>query len=212
MYYVGLDAHARSFNGDILDCNGKLFKRFDIRGARSDLLAELKKIPGPFAVCYEASCGYGILHDDLATIAQTVKVAHPGHLRLIFRSKRKNNKVDAAKLARILYLDAVPAVHVPDIDVRMWRQTIEFRQKLLCQRVRIKNRIRALLRRQGIDPPRSLWTRKGIDWLKKLELNEACALQRDLLESDLQDQAVKTRTLCARAIRARQREQTPRSS
>jgi transposase len=191
MYYVGLDAHARSFNGDILDCNGKLFKRFDIRGSRSDLLAEMKKIPGPFRVCYEASCGYGVLHDDLATVAQTVKVAHPGHLRLIFRSKRKNNKIDGAKLAKILYLDAVPAIHVPNIDVRSWRQTIEFRRKLLDERVQIKNRIRALLRGQGIDPPKSLWTKKGMNWLKKLELNNACAIQRDILTSDLEGQAGK---------------------
>jgi transposase len=191
MYYVGLDAHAKSFNGDILDCNGKLFKRFDIRGSRSDLMAELKRIPAPFSICYEASCGYGVLHDELAQIASVVKVAHPGKLRLIFASKRKNNKIDGAKLAKILYLDAVPAVHVPGIDVRAWRQTIEFRQKLLGERVRVKNRVRALLRGQGIQPPRSLWTKKGLAWLDKLELNEACALQRDLLTSDLKDHAEK---------------------
>lgn len=191
MYYVGLDAHAKSYNGDILDCNGKLFKRYDIRGLRSDLYTELKKIPGPFSICYEASCGYGVLHDELAKIASVVKVAHPGKLRLIYGSKRKNNKVDGAKLAKILYLDAVPAVHVPSVDVRSWRQTIEFRQKLLGERVRVKNRVRALLRGQGIEPPRSLWTKKGMMWLDKLELNEACALQRDLLVSDLKDRAEK---------------------
>ena len=146
MYYVGLDAHARSFNGDILDCNGKLFKRFNIRGMHCDLLAELRKIPAPFSICYEASCGYGVLHDELAKVASVVKVAHPGKLRLIYASKHKNNKVDGAKLAKILYLDAVPAVHVPGVDVRAWRQTIEFRQKILGERVRVKNRIRALQR------------------------------------------------------------------
>jgi len=187
MYYVGLDAHSLSHNGDILDCNGKLFKRFNIRGDRSDLLKELKKIPGPFSICYEASCGYGVLHDELAKVASVVKVAHPGKLRLIYGSKRKNNKIDGAKLAKILYLDAVPAVHVPSIDVRAWRQTIEFRQKLLGERIRAKNRIRALLREQGIQPPRSLWTKKGVAWLDQLELSEACALRRDLLVSDLSD-------------------------
>lgn len=191
MFQVGLDAHPYSFNGEILDSNGKVFKRFDIRGDRSDLLKELGKIPGPFAICYEASCGYGPLHDALAKVAAAVKVAHPGKLRLIFNSKRKCNKIDAAKLAKILYLDAVPAVHVPNINVRAWRQTIEFRQKLLGERVRVKNRIRALLREQGIRPPRSLWTKKGRAWLEALQLDEACALRRDLMVSDLQDHRVK---------------------
>jgi len=153
-----------------------------------NLLAELKRIPGPFRVCYEASCGYGVLHEALSPLAQNVQVAHPGHLRLIFRSKRKNNRLDAARLAKLLYLGEVPAVHVPPKPVRQWRQVIEFRQRLLGERVRVKNRIRAFLRGEGIDPPKSLWSRKGIVWLKALELEECCALQRDLLEDQLREQ------------------------
>jgi hypothetical protein len=49
-----------------------------------------------------------------------VAVAHPGQLRLIYKSK-KNDRVDAAKLAKLLYLDLVPQVHVPRADVRAWR-------------------------------------------------------------------------------------------
>lgn len=40
-----------------------------------------------------------------------------GQLRLIFRSKRKNDRVDARKLAKLLYLDEVPLVHVPNEDI-----------------------------------------------------------------------------------------------
>jgi transposase len=36
-----------------------------------------------------------------------------------------------------------------------------------------------------------LWTKKGLAWLEGLELDEACALQRDLLASDLKDYAEK---------------------
>ena len=61
-------------------------------------------------ICFEATCGYGPLHDALAKFASRVVVAHPGRLRLIFRSKRKNDRVDAQKLAKLLHLDEVPAV------------------------------------------------------------------------------------------------------
>ena len=40
-------------------------------------------------------------------------MAHPGRLRLIFRSKDKNDRKDAARLAKLLYLGEAPAVHVP---------------------------------------------------------------------------------------------------
>lgn len=182
MYYVGLDIHQRSTSVEILDCNGKLFKRTEWKLPWSMLAKQLAdQTPAPFAVCYEASCGYGYLHEQFAAVAATVKVAHPGQLRLIFSSKRKNNRVDASRLAKLLYLDAVPAVHVPSRDVRAWRATIEFRQKLLKGLVMVKNQLRALLRSRGIIPPRGLWTINGQRWLAKLELEDASALQRDLL-------------------------------
>ena len=58
-----------------------------------------------------------------------MSVAHPGQLRLIFKGKKKCDRVDAAKLAKLLYLDAVPQVHVPSADVRAWRGLIEYRQR-----------------------------------------------------------------------------------
>ncbi len=52
-----------------------------------------------------------MLYAKLPNVAR-IAVAHPGQLRLIFRSQRKNDRVDAAKLAKLLYLDQVPQVHV----------------------------------------------------------------------------------------------------
>ena len=115
-------------------------------------------------------------------MAQKVVVAHPGQLRLIFRSKRKSDRVDAEKLAKLLYLDEVPPVYVPSVEVRSWRAMIEHRQKLLQERVRTKNQLRALLRTQGIVAPKGLWTKKGLAWIGAQELPTSMdRLQRDIL-------------------------------
>src|SRR5207247_4555754 len=53
-------------------------------------------LPGRFEVCYEASCGYSHYHDVLRPLAARVVVAHPGQLRLIVRSKTKNDRIDVA--------------------------------------------------------------------------------------------------------------------
>ena len=186
-YSVGIDLHPYRSSVEILDCNGHVFKRCQVKGPLPELTAWLAaEVPGEMAVCFEASCGYGYAYEQLSRVAQRVKVAHPGHLRLIYRSKRKNDRVDASKLAKLMYLDAVPAVHVPSSQVRLWRQTIEFRQKLLTGQVATKNQLRALLRERGIRPPRGLWTRKGLAWLAGVELDEqGSALQRDLLLEQL---------------------------
>ena len=61
-----------------------------VRGTWATLLAELERIPRPYGIYFEASAGDGVLFERLQRLARRVVVAHPGHLRLIFRSKRKN--------------------------------------------------------------------------------------------------------------------------
>jgi transposase len=187
MWYVGMDVHLRQTAICILDHTGQPVKSMTVKGAWDRVLVELGRIKEPFAVCFEASCGYGHLHDELLRIAKKVRVAHPGKLRLIFRSKRKNDRVDALKLAKLLYLDEVPPVYVPSVDVRSWRAMIEFRQKKVQERVRAKNGMRALLRTHGIAAPYRLWTKKGMAWLKSLEWPTTMeALRRDMLTEEIE--------------------------
>jgi len=137
------------------------------------------------------------LYDELAAFASQVTMAHPGQLRLIFRAKRKNDRVDARKLATLLYLDQVPAAYVPPLDVRHWRELIEFRRRLVNQRTACKNQIRALLRSAGVAAVTKLWTRSGQQWLSELELpSRSQRLRRDLMQERLRhlDQEIRHAT------------------
>src|SRR5436190_3284949 len=184
MYTVGLDVHDKRSEVCVLDECGRVARRRSIRGSPREVVKELAGLDQPFKVCYEASCAYGWLHDQLRPLAASVAVAHPGHLRLIFRSKKKNDRVDAAKLAKLLYLGEVPMVHVPGAQVRAWRKMVEHRRRLVDKRTRAKNALRAILRSQAIDAPArsKLWSGKGRAWLAGVELStRAEALQRDML-------------------------------
>jgi transposase len=164
-------------------------KESKICGPYSAVIESLHSLEHPFAVCYEASEGYGYLSDRLRRIARRVVVAHPGQVRLIFRSKRKNDRIDAKKLATLLFLDQVPEVHVPSMDMRSWRNVIEFRRRLIGKRTRAKNSLRSLVRRHGqvLAPGRKLWTRKGRSTLTQLEFpTPEASLQRDMLMDDLE--------------------------
>lgn len=182
MRYVGLDAHLRQSTFCVLDERGRKTLTRTVHGPWSAVLKELGTIRRPFAVCFEASTGYGVLHDGLRKMARRVAVANPGQLRLIFRSKRKSDRVDAEKLAKLLFLDEVPPIHVPSIEVRSWRRMIGHRQTLVRERARVKNSIRAMLRNQGVTSPRGLWSGRGLGWLETVALStELDAVQRDVL-------------------------------
>jgi transposase len=182
MWYVGLDAHFRQSTFCVLDEHGRKVRTETIKGPWANVLLSLAKIKEPWVVCFEASTGYGVLWRRLQPLAQRVVVAHPGHLRLIFRSKRKNDRIDSERLAKLLYLNAVPTVHVPSAAVLAWRGLIAHRNRLVQERTMLKNGVRALLRGQGIVAPKSLWSRAGIAWLRALELPTLLdALRRDQL-------------------------------
>src|SRR5207247_10672822 len=102
-------------------------------------------------------------------------VALPGSRPLIFRSKNKTVRNAAERLAKLLYLGETPTVHVPSADVRAWRELINCRGQLVAKRTRAKNTLRALLRGAGVVPPKKpgLWTKKGLEWLRQLDLPTA---------------------------------------
>lgn len=186
MWYVGLDVHWKTSTLCILDENGRRVKRMTIQSHWPEVIAECGRIAKPFVICFEASCGYGYLHEALSKIAYRVVVAHPGQLRLIFRSKRKNDRIDAERLAKLLYLDEVPAAYVPAVKTRHWRETIEYRQRLVAKRVRCKNGLRALLRSRALLAPRGLWSAKGLAWLTEVDVGDEMAnLRRDMLLEEL---------------------------
>lgn len=198
MHYVGLDVHLKRSSICILDPAGKQIKCFEVKGPWPEVIAAIAQyVPRPFAICYEASCGYGYLHEKLSAIAAHIAVGHPGQLRLIFRSKKKHDKIDGQKLAKLLYLDMVPQVHVPNVDVRAWRGLITCRHKLMNKRVATKNQIRALLRGLGIAAPsgRQLWSKKGLQWLKTQTLGESDALRRDIATEELDELNTKIRRM-----------------
>jgi hypothetical protein len=60
-------------------------------------------------------------------------MAHPGRLPPIFRSKDKNDRKDAERLAKLLYLGVAPAVHVPSAEVRTWSELITCRSRATGQ-------------------------------------------------------------------------------
>jgi len=188
MLYIGLDIHSKHISMCVLNEAGQIVKRTRVRMIHQ-MMQILEGLPDRFEVCYEASCGYGHYHDLFRPLAARVLVAHPGQLRLIFRSKDKNDRKDAERLAKLLYLGEVPTVHVPSIDVRTWRELINCRSQVIAKRTRAKNTIRSLLRSAGQTAPRhpGLWTKQGVAWLRQLPLPTVSQqLRRDLLLEEIE--------------------------
>jgi transposase len=78
-----------------------------------------------------------------------VKVAHPVMLRAIASAKKKNNKIDASKIADCLRCDFLQECHKASTEIRNRRRTLRYRNLLVRQTVQMKNRVSGLLMETG---------------------------------------------------------------
>jgi transposase len=101
-------------------------------------------------VAMEATIFTGWIYDHLLPQAAAVKVAHPVMLRAIAASKKKNDRIDASKIADCLRCDFLPECHMVSTEIRDRRRTLRYRHLLVRQLVQIKNRISGLLLETGV--------------------------------------------------------------
>jgi transposase len=71
-------------------------------------------------------------------------------LRAIAAAKRKNDKIDASKIADCLRCDFLPECYMTSTEIRDRRRTLRYRSLLVKQTVQMKNRISGLLMETGV--------------------------------------------------------------
>jgi transposase len=120
----------------------------------------------------EACDAAGWVYDmGCATAGVAVTVVHTqGDERWKWcKVKRKTDRDDALKLARLARLGELPQppVHVPSPQRRQWRRLIVHRRSVVNRRTRSRNAIRSIYLQQGLQLARGSkqWTRAGITQL-----------------------------------------------
>ena len=150
MYYIGLDVHKKTISYCVKDAAGKIHQEGKIGSTRRELDAWIKTLPQPRTIAMEATIFTGWIYDHLLPHAEKVKVAHPLMLRAIAAAKRKNDKIDASKIADCLRCDFLPECYMTSTDIRDRRRTLRYRGLLVKQMVQMKNRISGLLMEAGV--------------------------------------------------------------
>src|SRR5438105_9587249 len=110
----------------------------------------MKTLPQPWTVAMEPTIFSGWIYDHLLPHAQQVKVAHPLMLRAIAAAKKKNDRIDAGKIADCWRCDFLPECHMASTAIRDRRRTLRYRHLLVRQMVQMKNRISGLLMETGV--------------------------------------------------------------
>ena len=99
------------------------------------------------------SCAWGFnLQRILTAAAIECMVVHAADVSTSDKErKRKTDTLDALKLARGLAAGDLKAIHVPDETIQKERNLIRYRTRLVVDIGRSKNRLKSLLKYQGIE-------------------------------------------------------------
>jgi transposase len=150
MYYIGLDVHKKTISYCVKDGGGGIYAEGSIPAMRLTLDMWMKTLPRPWTVAMEATIFTAWIYDHLKPHAAAVKVAHPLMLRAIAVAKKKNDRIDAKKIADCLRCDFLPECYMASTEIRERRRTLRYRNLLVRQAVQMKNKIAVLLMEAGV--------------------------------------------------------------
>ncbi|MFD7408469.1 IS110 family transposase [Streptomyces sp. NPDC059866] len=183
--YVGIDVHRKGSQIAVASQGGGIRVNRNVPNGRVSVLGVIGDLPAGTPVAFEAAFGWGWLVDLLQEHGFEPHLVHPLQCRAIAAARLKNDKVDAATLARPLRADLLPEAWIAPLPVRQRRAMLRHRAQLVRLRTLLRNRIHAVLADHGCDrgTSRSCWSGPGRAWMDQLPLPTASrTVVTDLLE------------------------------
>jgi transposase len=168
--YVGMDVHRKRSQVAVVDEAGNQQRNRNLPNDPARLIPILGALPPGTPVAFEAAYGWGWLVELLEELELEPHLVHPSRCKAIAAARLKNDKVDAATLARLLRADLLPEAWIAPQPVRDLRALLGHRAALVRLSTSLKNRVHAVLADRGIGEDRILWTGSGRAWLADLEL------------------------------------------
>ena len=178
-----MDLHKRYITACALDDAGQIIAAH--RRLPPDvepLVAWLQALGDAVTVAMEATLYWAWLHDQLSAAGIAAVAAHPYQVKLIWQARCKTDPIDARKLAELLRTNLLPAIWVPDAEVRARRKLLRGRAYLVRLRTSLKNRIHGQLTGENCRTAATdLYGKAGRAWLQSVALAPMGRLQVDLL-------------------------------
>lgn len=163
-YFIGMDLHQKTSTFSVKEKEGRLIEAKTISTTKEDIKEFLSPFRGSLLTLEPVSQWY-CYADFIESLGLSVKIANPMRVKAIASARIKTDSIDAGVLADLLRADLLPESYHAPADVRAWKEEVRLRMSLVRLRVQVKNKMHALLWKQGIRSPYTLFSKKGLMWL-----------------------------------------------
>jgi transposase len=176
MLHVGLDLSRKRLDFHALDRDGVRVETGavapDVDGL-AGFVRRLARHRQPVQAALESMNGARFVHDQLESHGWEVEIADAQKVKGLAPLACKTDRIDAWVLAELLRRELVPAIWLPDPEIRAERERARFRLHLVRHRSAFKQRVHATLLAWGKPCPVSdLFGRAGRELLGRLEVPE----------------------------------------
>ena len=167
--YIGLDVHQATISAAVLDSAGKLLMEAVLETKAETILQFLQGLRGSLHVTLEEGTCAAWLHDLLKPHVAHVLVCDPRKNALI-KAGNKSDRIDARKLADLLYLNKLSPVYHGETGMRSLKEVARSYLALTRDTTRVMNRLKALYRGWAIPcaGQRVYAPRYRAEWLAKI--------------------------------------------
>jgi transposase len=172
MYYVGIDLHKKSITVCVMNQQRQVLQSRTLACCDEEKIVAFFRELGTFQAVVEATASYEWLWQLLEPYAERLVLAHPGKLKVIAESTRKNDRLDARVLAEFLALDMIPEAYRPTPRQRQHRALVRQRQFIRKTITGLKNKIRHVVSNYNGDRS-DLFEEEGQKYLKELPISPA---------------------------------------
>jgi transposase len=149
--YVGLDLGSSAFQQVAIKTDGSLKVNRSFSTSEANLRAAFADQRGEIHVHLEAGELAPWAASIIAPLVTRVVCSHPKDNAWIAKDADKCDRIDAFKLAELLRLNRFKEVHyAPDQPRRNFKQLVQHYDELTGQQARMKTKIKARLRMQGV--------------------------------------------------------------
>jgi transposase len=150
-HYIGFDVHKKSISYCVKVADGKIIEEGRLKATHKVLREWAQQRTEPWHGAMEATLFSGWIYDALKPFAGELEIGNPAMMKAIGAAKKKNDKLDARKIADLVRCNLLPGCYVAPVEMRDLRRLLRYRNTVVRHAVQTKNKMSGLLMEVGAE-------------------------------------------------------------